>query len=99
MQWSCAPTKNTAVRRAYHNVTSRYNAYFNGNESLKAGIRQLEDAHQDDYSKILEIFKYGDENQAASVYPQMDRALEKAAKVIDKPVSYTHLTLPTKRIV
>ena len=84
VQWSCAPTKNTAFRRAYHNVTSRYNAYFNGNESLKAGVRQLEDAHQDDYSKILEIFKYGDESQASSVFPQMDRALEKAAKVIDK---------------
>jgi tetratricopeptide (TPR) repeat protein len=84
IQWSCAPTKNTFFRRNYHNVTSHYNAYFNGNESLKEGIAQLEKAHVDDYTGILEIYKYGDESQSQSVFPQMDRSLIKASKVIKK---------------
>ena len=31
----CSTKKNTAMRRAYHNLTAYYNAYFNGNEALK----------------------------------------------------------------
>jgi len=84
VQWSCAPTKNTFARRNYHNITSHYNAYFNGKESLKEGIAQLEKAHIDDYTEILEIYQYGDETQSQSVFPQMDRALIKASKVIKK---------------
>ena len=42
----------------------------------------MERTFQDDFSAILPVFKYGDENMARSVAPEMDRAIEKATKVI-----------------
>ena len=40
---SCSTKKNNFVNRKYHNTTAKYNGYFNGNESLKAGIKKLEE--------------------------------------------------------
>ncbi len=81
---SCAPTKNTATRRFYHNLVSRYNIYFNGRESLRQGQLQLSNNHKDDYTRILELYKYGSEDDVASLIPTMDRASEKGSKVVLK---------------
>lgn len=81
---SCAPTKNTATRRAYHNLVSRYNIYFNGKEALLQGIRQLEQNHKDHYGSILPIYMYADETARNGIIPLMDRAAEKGTKVILK---------------
>ena len=32
---SCSTKKKTYVNRKYHDITAKYNGYFNGNESLK----------------------------------------------------------------
>ncbi len=84
MVWSCAPTKNTAMRRSYHNMVSRYNIYYNGREALRQGQLQLQQNHRDDYTGILELFQYAGENEANSVIPMMDRASEKGSKLILK---------------
>jgi tetratricopeptide (TPR) repeat protein len=81
---SCAPTKNTATRRFYHNMVSRYNIYFNGKESVRQGQMQLSTNHKDDYTRILELLKYGSEQDANSITPLMDRASEKGSKVVLK---------------
>jgi tetratricopeptide (TPR) repeat protein len=79
---ACSTEKNTLVTRTYHNVTSRYNIFFNGNESFKRGIKKMEDAHEDDFTRILPIFLYGNENTASAVAGDMERAIQKATKVI-----------------
>ncbi len=81
---ACSTEKNTFVTRTYHNITAKYNAYFNGKESFKAGLQKVDDSFEDDYTHILPIFKYGDENIAQSVAPEMERAIDKATKVIEK---------------
>ncbi|MFC2101325.1 hypothetical protein ACFLRZ_05795, partial [Bacteroidota bacterium] len=81
---SCSTKKNTFTRRVYHNLTSHYNAYWNGKESYNLGVSQLAVKQKDDYNKVLSIYQYGTEDDAQSVYPQMDRAIEKATKVIQK---------------
>lgn len=81
---SCTTKKNTFVTRTYHNLTSHYNAYFNGKESLKEGVRKVNGSFVDNYTNVLLMFKYGDENNAKSVYPQMDKALKKGSKVIKR---------------
>lgn len=81
---SCAPTKNTATRRFYHNLVSRYNIYFNGKESLRQGQLQLSNNHKDDYTRILELYKYGSEDDVPSIIPLMDRASEKGSKIVLK---------------
>jgi len=81
---ACSTKKNTAVRRAYHNLNSHFNAYFNGNEALKEGISNLSNAHIDNYTQIISIFPEGSQKDVMGITPLMDRAIEKAYKVIAK---------------
>ena len=63
-------------------MVSRYNIYFNGNESYKKGIKKIDRQFQDDFSKVLPVFKYGNEEVANSIASDMDRVITKASKVI-----------------
>lgn len=81
---SCSTKKNTFTRRLYHNITSRYNGYFNGNEALKEGVTALETATKDDYSKILNIYRLGTAVDAEGQNANFDKAFTKASTVIQK---------------
>ena len=81
---NCSTKKNTAAHRTYHNITAHYNAYFNGNESFKEGAQKLEKLEVDDYNDILALYKYGDQNMNKSIFPEMDNAILKASKVIQR---------------
>ena len=85
---SCSTKKNTFTRRTYHNLNAHYNAYWNGNESLKDGIRDLGNNVQDNYNSILPVVNYGTESNSQSINSNMDRAVEKASKVIQKHSMY-----------
>lgn len=85
---SCSTEKNTFTRRTYHNLTAHYNAYWNGNESFKEGVRSLEKSAKDNYTLIIPVNKYGTEQDAQSIFPNMDRAIEKASKVIQRHSMY-----------
>lgn len=85
---SCSTKKNGVTRRAYHNLTSHYNAYWNGNESFKEGVREIDKNAKDNYTQILPVYKYGSQQDAQAAYPSMDRAIEKASKVIQKHSMY-----------
>ena len=37
---ACSTKKKTWFSRQYHNTTAKYNGYFNGNESIKYGIKK-----------------------------------------------------------
>lgn len=78
----CSPEKNTSSTRAFHRLISYYNIYFNGEQSFLNGVDKIENSFQNDYSQILSVFTYVDENLASQVKPQMDRAIRKATKVI-----------------
>lgn len=81
---ACSTKKNTFTRRVYHNLTAHYNAYWNGMQSMKEGEMVLYRTVQDNYTFILPVFNYGSTEQAVSINPQMDRAIEKGSKVIQK---------------
>ena len=78
----CSPEKNTAVSRAYHNVTSRYNIYFNGKESVKAGLARIEQSTDDDYTRILPVYKSSINGTERTASAEMDNAILKASKLI-----------------
>ena len=42
----------------------------------------MEDAYNNDFTKILPIFLFSDESTASSIAPDMDRTIQKATKVI-----------------
>ena len=80
----CSTKKNTITRRMYHNLTSHYNVFFNGEESLKDGDKQLRTVVKDDYTKVLRVYNYGTEQNGTSMNATMDRALEKTAICVQK---------------
>ena len=79
---SCSVEKNTSLSRNFHNLTSHYNIYFNGIESYKRGIKRAEEAINNDYNRILELFLYEDQAVNEAVNSDMKRAIDKATKVI-----------------
>jgi tetratricopeptide (TPR) repeat protein len=82
--YSCSTKKNTFSRRVYHNITSRYNVFFNGKESLNEGTIELFKEVKDNYSKVLPVFNFGTKQEAQQRNPQMDRAIQKASIAIQK---------------
>ncbi len=80
----CAPTKNTPVTRGYHNLTSRYNVYYNGNEAYKSGMQSIYTAHNENFAIVLPVFVYSDKEAALTSYSDMNRVIEKCGKCVRK---------------
>ena len=85
---ACSTKKNTFTRRAYHNLTAHYNGYYNGKESLKSGVGELRKKAAEDYNRVLPVQNLGTEQDAASLNPYMDKAIEKGVKVIGRHSMY-----------
>jgi len=69
------------VGKKFHDLTARYNGYFNANELYKESKLQLEEGYQDNYNGILNIYPYESVENAESVTENMDKAIEKVIKV------------------
>ncbi len=81
---SCSRTKDSFSSRLYHQTTTKFNGYFYAKESIDEGVSTLKTRHIENWKEILPVFVYGDEQEAKSVYPQMDRAILKTSTVIDR---------------
>ncbi|SHJ45698.1 Tetratricopeptide repeat-containing protein [Tangfeifania diversioriginum] len=79
----CSTEKNTFASRTFHKVTSKYNVYFNGNESLENGLERIEESIENDYTRLLPIYKVSDPSAANLVKSDMDNAVIKASKLIE----------------
>lgn len=80
----CSTKKNNLFTRQYHQLTTRYNVYFNGNEALKSGVKKMEQNHKEDYTNLLPVFISNSEQTRNLCSSDMDYAIEKAVKAIDK---------------
>ena len=80
----CSTKKNTLTRRMYHNLTSHYNIYFNGDMAIKDGEKQLRTTVKDDYTKVLRVYNYGTQQNGMAMNSTMDRALEKTSICVQK---------------
>lgn len=81
---SCSTQKNSFSNRTYHTVTSKFNVNFNAKEALKDGEKDLAKKQKDNYTTRLPIYNYPAKSDLGSVYPAMDRAIEKCSKSIYK---------------
>lgn len=79
---NCSVEKNTDATRFYHGMTARYNIYFNGYESFKAGLVKISNGYQDDYAEMLKVFEYSDPATASLCSSDMEKAIQKASKLI-----------------
>lgn len=85
---SCNKNSTSWLNRNYQNTIARYNVYYNGTEKLKEGVQTLALNHKDDYNNVLDVFPYGDEQQAKAQQAAMDEIIKKGSKIIiNRPVS------------
>lgn len=80
----CSVKRNNFFSRSYHQLTTRYNVYFNGNQALKSGEKNMENRHKEDYTHLLPVFVSNNEQTRGVCRSDMDYAAEKAVKAIDK---------------
>ena len=80
----CSTRKNTPINRGFHNMTSRFNVNFNGKEALKNGEEEHAKLCKDNYITTLPIYVYPPKEELSSIYPSMDRVIEKGSKCIYK---------------
>ncbi|MFN9520487.1 MAG: hypothetical protein ACK574_12285, partial [Bacteroidota bacterium] len=69
---SCSPTRDRRINRAWHSLTGHYNVYFNGEQKMIEARQTLAGSHPNDFTKVLDVFPYGDDNSAKGVSGVMD---------------------------
>ncbi len=87
MVWSflaggCSVEKNTGATRAFHQLVSHYNIYFNAIESYKAAVRQAWKQYKPDLNRTLPVFPIETREMAGMMSSQMDRVVKKTSKLI-----------------
>ncbi|MFK8102990.1 MAG: tetratricopeptide repeat protein [Saprospiraceae bacterium] len=74
--------KPSFLGRVYHNTTAKYNGYFNANVLLTESIDKLNQQHQDNYNKVLDLYKYVAAPNPQAVAGDLDNAIKKVSIVV-----------------
>ncbi len=72
----------SAIGKGYHNMTARYNGYYNASNLLLESQIELEQQYKDNYFKILPIYKYMAADNPKAVAASCDEAIEKATALV-----------------
>ncbi|MDD3891103.1 MAG: tetratricopeptide repeat protein [Bacteroidales bacterium] len=81
--WGCSTKKNTPVSRTYHNVTARYNYFFNAKQSYSNAIKRAEKDFDYNYTFPLPVLLVGQQKVISAVGGDMDRAITKSTDLIN----------------
>lgn len=81
---ACTTEKDAPLNRGYHNMTAKYNGYFNANEIIEVDLESYRTQYNDDYTKILPVEIYPEGEDKTAMFPDMNEAIEKCTKVIYK---------------
>lgn len=81
---SCSTKKNTWSARQYHNLTARYNVYFNANESFKDASKKAESIYPNSFDELLPVFAFAYSDAPNITMSDLDRTNTKANKLITK---------------
>ena len=75
-------SKQTKATKPYHNLTGRYNAFYNAQVRLDESFAMLDKQHQDNFNQLLEMYPYAASKSADAVKQPLDEALTKCARNI-----------------
>ncbi len=75
-------SKQTLVTKPYHNLTGRYNAYFNANVAYTESMDMLNKQYADNYNKPIKLYPYAAIADANAVNQKLDEAITKCARNI-----------------
>lgn len=71
------------LKKGYHNMTAHYNGYYNATVLLAEAKTDLENQVQDNYRKILPVYKYVAAENPKAVAEKMDKAAAKVSVVVN----------------
>ena len=80
----CDMKKNTWFNRKHQALNTKYNVYYNANESFKKGYKRIEEAYAPDYSQVIPVFAVSDPSTKGSGTSDMNKAVEKCEQAIQK---------------
>lgn len=90
--YSCSTKKDAFINRSYHSVATKYNVLYNGNESLRIGLENLNANYEDNFWELLPIEPLkvdvlalpGMQKDTDNSPKEFERAEEKAVKAVQK---------------
>jgi hypothetical protein len=80
---ACSSQRNTFTNRAFHNLTSHYNAYYLADTKIKEAEYQVQENYKEDYTQILPVFIPIDSATIQKNKTPLDSARELSSKAID----------------
>lgn len=72
--------------RGWHNMNARYNGTFYSRENIKESVKKVEKANKDDFTRMLPLFVYPDNESAKNFYNDFDNTIKKSSVVIQRHV-------------
>lgn len=81
----------TKVGKLLHNVTSKYNGYYNAELLLEKTLANIEESTRDNYTRQLDLFKYISNADTASIAGDLNTIIEKntVAITLHRPADWT----------
>lgn len=79
----CSSERNTFTNRAFHNLTSHFNAYYLTDYKIREVENQVRANYKEDYTQVLPIFIPIDSATVTQNKSRLDSARELASKAID----------------
>lgn len=79
----CSTKKNTSVTRAYHEINTRYNIYFNAEQAYNEKLKQKQESEKDNLSLMLDVYPSDFEDELNSTAKRdFDITVDKTTKAI-----------------
>lgn len=78
----CSAGKNTTGTRAYHELTTRYNIYFNAEEAYHEILKERAENFHEDYAELLPFYPSLSDAEKSSPGGPFDPVLDKTGKAI-----------------
>ncbi len=89
---NCSTEKDAILNRTFHNVSAKYNGYFNANEIINETLFQHEQSRKENYYQIIPVYQYPNSDESKGFYSPMDTAAAKCEIVIGRH------SMPAKKI-
>ncbi|TDK46160.1 type IX secretion system periplasmic lipoprotein PorW/SprE [Algoriphagus formosus] len=80
---ACSSERDTFTNRAFHNLTSHYNAYYLADVKIQEVLDENQQNYKEDYTQILPVFIPLDSGVIQSSKEKLESARELASKAIE----------------
>ncbi len=79
-----AQTKQSWLKRTWHNMNARFNGLYLAQEQLNTSLTSLRNNHVDNFDEVISVFPYGTAEQRAAEKPNLEEVYKKCSNVIKK---------------